>query len=69
MLLGVLEWCEAIWKGFCPPKRKRIELRLVCYEEADKLIRDGWRIASEEDRNRRIGWVYLERLEEFPIFD
>lgn len=64
--------CEAIWKGFCPTKRKRLELRFLSYPEADKLIREtngAWTIAKEEDKNHCIGWVYLERLEEYQRFD
>jgi hypothetical protein len=50
-------------KRFFPPRPKRLELRFVTYAEGDKLVREGWAIAKEEDRNRLIGWVYLERLE------
>jgi hypothetical protein len=43
-------------------KAKPVELRLVMYSEADKLLTDGWRIATRyEDRNQCIGMVYLER--------
>lgn len=66
------DFCKAIWKGFCPPKRKRLELRYLSYSEADKLIREtngAWTISKEEDSNRCIGWVYLELLEECPRFD
>lgn len=45
-------------------KPKRLELRFVNYSEGDRLIREGWKIADEEDNNRVIGWIYLERLEE-----
>lgn len=68
----VRDFCEAIWKGFCQPPRKRLELRFLSYADADKLIREtngAWTIAKEEDNNRCIGWVYLERLEEYPRFD
>jgi hypothetical protein len=39
----------------------RRELRLVSYGEADQLLAEGWVLAPEEDANRAIGWVYLER--------
>ena len=47
-------------------RRKRLELRYVTYAEGDRLIREtpgAWTIAPEEDGNRQIGMVYLERLE------
>ena len=46
-------------------KPKRLELRYLSYAEADRLIREtrgAWTIAPEEDRNRVLGMVYLERL-------
>ncbi len=46
-------------------KRKRLELRCLSYAEADRLIREtqgAWTIAPEEDGNRCLGMVYLERL-------
>lgn len=66
------EWCEAIYKAFRPPKRKRLELRFLSYPDADKLIREtngAWTVTPEEDRNQRYGWVYLELLEEYPRFE
>jgi len=57
---------KGIIKIFFPPKHKRLELRFVTYTEGDKLIRKTngeWTIAKEENNNRCIGWVYLERLE------
>ena len=45
---------------------KRLELRFLSYTEADRLIREtkgAWTIAPEEDGNRSVGMVYLERLE------
>lgn len=64
------DWIEAILKAFRPPKRKRLELRFLPYAEADKLLRENsaWTLAKEEDTNRQIGMVYLERLEEYPEF-
>ena len=45
-------------------KPKRLELRLVpYYPDGDRLCREGWVIAKEEDHNRMIGFVFLERLE------
>jgi hypothetical protein len=48
------------------PRKRRAELRCLTYEAADKLIREtkgAWTIAPEEDKNKVIGIVYLERLE------
>jgi len=51
---------------------RRLELKLCTYAEADAILRkqgipgnpdEGWRIAREEDSNRVIGIVYLERRE------
>lgn len=44
-------------------KPKRLELRFVSYAEGDRLSREGWVIAKEEDHNKVPGFVYLERLE------
>lgn len=49
-----------------PKKRKRLELRVMSYLDADMLMRDEpgvWLIAEEEDDNKRFGIVYIERLE------
>lgn len=41
------------------------ELRLVPYgPDADSLIAKGWQIAPEEDGNRIMFHVYLEKFEE-----
>lgn len=52
-LLGILG------RDIKPPR----ELICVGYIEADRKLRSGagWRLAPEEDRNRRFGYVYLER--------
>lgn len=50
---------------------RRLELKFCSYTEADRLLRDSegkpepeqWRLAKEEDDNRTMGWVYLERRE------
>jgi hypothetical protein len=52
-----------LWRRIFPPPRKRIDARFVSYAEADKLCREGWTIAPEEDYNKLIGWVHLELLE------
>ena len=44
-------------------KKRRVGLILVPYAQADALIKEGWTIAKEEDNNRKIGIVYLEKLE------
>lgn len=55
-----MNWLRNILKKKPKPPR---ELVCVSYAEGDRLLREnkGWRIAPEEDRNRVIGWVYLER--------
>jgi hypothetical protein len=53
------------------PAYRRLELKFVTWHEADALIRQNskeppplrWEIAPEEDHNRRIGFVYIERKE------
>lgn len=45
-------------------KPKRMELRFVqYYPDGNRLCREGWTIAKEENTNRTIGFVFLERLE------
>ena len=58
--MRVFEWCQSKL-GFRPPPPR--ELRCVDYHAADRMLRsnEGWRIAREEDRNKVVGWVYLER--------
>lgn len=47
------------------PKAKRVCLAFVDFSTADSLLKlgRGWRIADEEDKNKRIGKVYLEKIE------
>lgn len=50
---------------------RRLELKFVSYTEGDKMIRETydkpesekWVIAKEEDANKKLGMVYLERKE------
>lgn len=50
---------------------RRLELKLVMWPEADKMIKankgkpasEQWVIAKEEDTNSSYGMVYLERKE------
>ena len=44
-------------------KPKRLGLQFVLYSQAARMIRNGWTIAPEDDRNRSIGMVWLELLE------
>ena len=44
-------------------KPKRIELKFVDYREGDRLIREGWSLAPEEDDNKVFGMVFVEKLE------
>ena len=48
---------------FRPKPRRPRELVFIRYPEADVLLRQnqGWRLAPEEDGNRQVGWVCLER--------
>lgn len=65
---------NALIDGFCEPfrmlrrwfgpKPKRIALKLVHYDNANAYLERGWRIAKEEDNNRKLGFVWLERLED-----
>lgn len=49
------------------PKEKRLTLVFVDYSTADRLLKlnKGWRIAKEEDRNKRLDKVYLEKTEPY----
>lgn len=61
--MNILRRC---YQWLTKPKPKRAELRYLSYLDADKLIREtngAWTIAKEEDTNRCLGWVYLERLQ------
>ena len=53
------------WLGLPVTHRpRRVALRYVGYLEADRLIReDGWTVAPEEDENRVIGMVFMEKRE------
>jgi hypothetical protein len=56
----VISWLRSLFK----PKGVRLELRLFTYNEANRVLIHGpgsWQIAPEEDTNRRIGYVWLER--------
>jgi hypothetical protein len=56
----MFNWLRDLFK----PKGTRVDLRLLSYQDADRLLltEDGWQIAPEEDTNRRIGYVWLERI-------
>ncbi len=56
----VIAWLLAL---FGKPKRKRLDLRCVSWAEGDRMLREGWTLAPEEDQNRVRGMVWLERLE------
>ncbi|MGH9640914.1 MAG: hypothetical protein ACRD3Q_00670 [Terriglobales bacterium] len=36
-------------------------MKLVRYSDANAYLAMGWEIASEEDRNRALGFVWLEK--------
>lgn len=49
---------------FFKGKGRKRELVCVDYAEGDKMLRNpegGWHLAPEEDKNRALGTVYLER--------
>ena len=46
------------------PKKVRVGIKFVPYNIADSLTKKGWTLAKEEDKNRVIGWVWIELLEE-----
>lgn len=55
-----MKWLRDLFR----PEGVRVELRLMPYAEADRTLILGngeWQIAPEEDMNRRIGYVWLER--------
>lgn len=58
--MQILKWFASLFTS-TPPKPR--ELCFVPYTKAEWMLRggEGWRLAPEEDRNRKIGWVYLER--------
>ena len=66
-------WMSAFWIPFAiafyatclshPKRGKRVEMRCVTYAEGDRLIKEGWTLAPEEDGNRGFGMVYVELLE------
>lgn len=61
-----MNWLRALFRPRATPPR---ELVFVPYAEGDRMLRDldaGWRLAPEEDRNRQIGMVYLERAR-YPL--
>ena len=57
---------NALWERFFlrRPETVRRELRFVDYSTADKMMQEHpgvWTIAPEEDSNKELGWVYIER--------
>lgn len=56
----MMKWLADLFQ----PKGTRVDLRLFTYADADKLLLTGngeWQVAPEEDHNRSIGYVWLER--------
>lgn len=60
--MQLMKWILSLL-GFDRPKMRRVEVRFVPYSEGAKLVKQGWTLAPEEDRNRKVGWVFLEKLE------
>jgi hypothetical protein len=46
------------------PKKVRVYIKFVPYDIANDLIKNGWTLAKEEDRNHCIGWAWVELLQE-----
>ncbi|MEQ1862807.1 MAG: hypothetical protein ABMA13_23035 [Chthoniobacteraceae bacterium] len=61
-ILVVVVVMAALWP--VRSRRRRIEVRFVPYHVGEKLIREGWSLAKEEDTNHVFGWVWLEKLED-----
>jgi len=57
-----VKW-QNLFRRIFASKPKRLELKLATYSEAEGLLKQGWTLAPEEDRNRAFGLVYLERLD------
>jgi len=58
-------WLARFLKLLTPqPRTVRVALCCASYREAESLLKQGWTIAPEEDANRSIGFVFLEKLEE-----
>lgn len=58
-------WVSEFYQPWFPKKRARLELIYVTYAEGDRLIKENpgvWTIPREEDTNKTVGWVFLERL-------
>lgn len=58
----MIAWIRSLFR----PKPKRIDFAFVTYEVAEGLLKEGWSIAPEEDRNHRVGMVFLEKLQRAP---
>ncbi len=56
----MIKWLRSLFHGPTPRMR---ELVYVPYDRADRMLREkvGWRLAPEENGNRTIGMVFLER--------
>lgn len=55
----MIAWIRSLFR----PKPKRIDFAFVTYEVAEGLLKEGWSIAPEEDRNHHLGMVFLEKLQ------
>lgn len=58
----MIRWLLNLFRG---ERGKVLNIRFVSYSEADALIKADprWRISRLEDRNRLIGWVFIEQVE------
>jgi hypothetical protein len=57
-----MNWLRRLFSIAATPRAPR-QLALVRWGDANTMLlaNVGWRLAPEEDSNRRLGWVYLER--------
>lgn len=59
----MMNWLSSLFRRTPPPSHQPRELVFVSYLRADQMLREnvGWKLAREEDRNREVGFVFLER--------
>lgn len=62
----IVTLAAAFKKIFSPPALRRIDFKFVSYEEAAAILRSDtrgeWQVAPEEDLNKVLGKVCLERV-------
>lgn len=63
IVLWLIIYAIVQWREYKKRPKVPREVVMVSYAEADRMLRanEGWRLAPEEDMNRVIGKVFLER--------